>query len=40
MEDMKPINVVSLESIAIAIVLLIVVVVLGLLYYKKNTLLK
>ena len=40
MEDMKPINVVSLESIAITIVLLVIVVVLGLLYYKKNTLLK
>lgn len=40
MDDMKPINVVSLESIAITVVLLIVVVILGLFYYKKNTLLK
>ena len=40
MNAMKPINVVSIESIAITIVLLIVVVALGLIYYKKNTLLK
>ena len=40
MADMKPINVVSLESIAITVALLVVVVVLGLFYYKKNTLLK
>ena len=40
MDEMKPINVVSIESIAITIILLIVVVALGLIYYKKNTLLK
>lgn len=40
MNAMKPINVVSIESIAVAILVLVVVVVLGLLYYKKNTLLK
>lgn len=40
MEDMKPINIVSFESIAITLVLLVVIVVLGLFYYKKNTLLK
>ena len=40
MNDMKPINVVSLQSVAITIVLLIAVIVLGLVYYKKNTLLK
>lgn len=40
MDDMRPINVGSLESIAATIVLLIVVIVLGLVYYKKNTLLK
>ena len=40
MEDMKPINIVSMEYILLTIVLLVVVVVLGLLYYRKNTLLK
>ena len=40
MDDMRPINVVSLQSVAITIILLIVVIVLGLVYYKKNTLLK
>ncbi len=40
MDDMRPINVGSLESIAGTVVVLIVVVVLGLVYYKKNTLLK
>ena len=40
MKDMKPINIVSIEYILVTIALLIVVIVLGLLYYKKNTLLK
>lgn len=40
MEDMRPINVGSLESIAVTAAVLIVVVVLGLVYYRKNTLLK
>ena len=40
MDDMRPINVVSLQSVAITIILLIGVIVLGLVYYKKNTLLK
>lgn len=37
---MKPINIVSIESIILTIVLLAVVVSLGLLYNKKNTLFK
>lgn len=40
MGDMKPINIVSIDSIAFIFILLIVIMVLGLLYYKKNTLLK
>lgn len=40
MDDMRPINVGSLESIAVTVVVLIAVIVLGLVYYKKNTLLK
>lgn len=40
MNDMKPINIVSIESMAFTIVFLIVVAILGLLYYRKNTLLK
>ena len=40
MKDMKPINIVSIEYILVTIALLIVVIVLGLLYYRKNTLLK
>lgn len=40
MKDMKPINIVSIESMIFTIVLLIVVAVLGLWYYRKNTLLK
>ena len=38
MADMKPINIVSVESIGITFVFLVVVVVLGLWYYRKNTL--
>lgn len=40
MDDMKPINVVSIESVAVTLGVLVAVVVLGLLYYKKNSLLK
>jgi predicted transporter len=40
MDDMRPINIVSIESLAITVILLIVVVVLGSVYYKKNSLLK
>lgn len=40
MNEMKPINIVSIESIGFTIVFLIVVAVLGLWYYRKNTLLK
>ena len=40
MNDMKPINIVSIESMIITFVFLIVVAVLGLWYYRKNTLLK
>ena len=40
MKDMKPINIVSIEYILVTIALLILVIVLGLLYYRKNTLLK
>ena len=40
MNDMKPINIVSIESMILTIVLLIVVAALGLWYYRKNTLLK
>lgn len=40
MKDMRPINIVSIESMVITIVFLIVVAVLGLWYYRKNTLLK
>lgn len=40
MNDMKPINIVSFESMLITFVFLIVVAVLGLWYYRKNTLLK
>ena len=40
MDDMRPINVGSLESIAGTVVLLIVVTALGLVYNKKKTLLK
>lgn len=40
MSDMKPINIVSIDSAAFSFVLLIIIVVLGLLYYKKNSLLK
>ena len=40
MEDMKPINIVSVESIVVTLAFMIVVIVLGLLYWRKNTLLK
>ncbi len=40
MSDMKPINIVSTDSAAFSFVLLVIIVVLGLLYYKKNSLLK
>ena len=40
MNDMKPINIVSIESMVITFVFLIVVAILGLFYYRKNTLLK
>jgi predicted transporter len=40
MEDMKPINIVSVESIVVTLAFIIVVIVLGLLYWRKNTLLK
>ena len=40
MNDMKPINIVSIESMVFTIVFLIVVAILGLFYYRKNTLLK
>ena len=40
MADMKPINIVSIESMVFTFVFLIVVAVLGLWYYRKNTLLK
>lgn len=40
MEDMKPINIVSVESIVFTLVFIIVIVVLGLVYWRKNTLLK
>lgn len=40
MSDMKPINIVSIDSSAFSFVLLVIIVVLGLLYYKKNSLLK
>lgn len=40
MNDMKPINIVSIESMVLTFVFLIVVAVLGLWYYRKNTLLK
>lgn len=40
MANMKPINIVSIESIVITSVFLIVVIVLGLWYSRKNTLLK
>lgn len=40
MSDMKPINIVSIDSVAFSFVLLVIIVVLGLLYYKKNSLLK
>ena len=39
MSDMKPINIVSIDSAAFSFVLLVIIVVLGLLYYKKNSLL-
>ena len=40
MDEMKPINIVSIESMIFTIVFIIVVAVLGLWYYRKNTLLK
>jgi predicted transporter len=40
MGDMRPINIVSMENVALTIAALIVVVILGCFYYKKNTLLK
>ena len=40
MSVMKPINIVSIDSAAFSFVLLVIIVVLGLLYYKKNSLLK
>lgn len=40
MSDMKPINILSIDSAAFSFVLLVIIVVLGLLYYKKNSLLK
>ena len=40
MSDMTPINIVSIDSAAFSFVLLVIIVVLGLLYYKKNSLLK
>lgn len=40
MSDMKPINIVSIDSAAFSFVLLVIIIVLGLLYYKKNSLLK
>ena len=40
MSDMKPINIVSIDSAAFSFVLLVIIVVLGLSYYKKNSLLK
>ncbi|WP_410319759.1 DUF2162 family putative transporter [Methanobrevibacter sp.] len=40
MEDMKPINIVSIESMIFTFVFIVVVTVLGLWYYRKNTLLK
>ena len=40
MSDMKPINIVSIDSAAFSFVLLVIIVVLGLFYYKKNSLLK
>lgn len=40
MKDMRPINIVSIESMIITIVFIVVVAVLGLWYYRKNTLLK
>ena len=40
MSDMKTINIVSIDSAAFSFVLLVIIVVLGLLYYKKNSLLK
>lgn len=40
MSDMKPINIVSIDSAAFSFVLLVIIAVLGLLYYKKNSLLK
>lgn len=40
MEAMRPINIVSIESMIFTFVFLIVVAVLGLWYYRKNTLLK
>ncbi|WP_405303288.1 DUF2162 family putative transporter [Methanobrevibacter sp.] len=40
MDAMRPINIVSIESMVFTFVFLIVVAVLGLWYYRKNTLLK
>ena len=40
MSDMKPINIVSIDSAAFSFVLLVIIVVLGLLYSNKNSLLK
>lgn len=40
MKDMRPINIVSIESMIITIVFIVVVAVLGLWYYRRNTLLK
>lgn len=40
MEDMKPINIVSIESMIFTFVFIVVVTVLGLWFYRKNTLLK
>ena len=40
MEDMEPINIVSIESMIFTFVFIVVVTVLGLWYYRKNTLLK
>lgn len=37
---MRPINIVSIESMVFTLVFLVVVIVLGLWYYRKNTLLK
>ena len=40
MEDMKPINIVSIESMIFTFVFIVVLTVSGLWYYRKNTLLK